>query len=113
GMSMSPQILVGCLPLLLTMPFLVAIYRVLQVSIELRGASFLWIPDLSQRDPMFLTRILMRISMFVMQRIAPTSMDPAQQRMMMMMPLVLMVMFFAAPAGLNLYWLGPHMRSIS
>ena len=49
----------GCLPLLLTMPFLIAFYRVLQVAIELRGASFLWIPDLSQKDPLFITPVLM------------------------------------------------------
>lgn len=112
GMSMGTQMMVGCLPLLLTMPFLIAIYRVLQVSIELRGAPFLWIPDLSQRDPLFLTPVLMGASMFIMQRMTPTSMDPAQQRMMMMMPLVLMVMFFAAPAGLNLYWLASNVCSI-
>jgi hypothetical protein len=75
-MSMSTQMLVGCLPLLLTMPFLIAFYRVLQVAIELRGASFLWIPDLSQRDPLFITPVLMGISMFVMQRMTPTAMDP-------------------------------------
>jgi YidC/Oxa1 family membrane protein insertase len=70
-MSMSTQMLVGCLPLLITMPFLIAFYRVLQVSIELRGAHFLWIPDLSQRDPLFITPLLMGASMFVMQRIDP------------------------------------------
>ena len=59
------------MPLLLTMPFLFAFYRVLQVSIELRGAHFLWIPDLSQRDPLFITPLLMGASMFVMQRMTP------------------------------------------
>ena len=112
GMSMGTQMMVGCLPLLLTMPFLIAFYRVLQVSIELRGAHFLWIPDLSQRDPLFLTPLLMGASMFVMQRMTPTSMDPAQARMMMLMPVVLMAMFFAAPAGLNLYWLASNLCSI-
>jgi len=112
GMSMSTQMLVGCLPLLITMPFLIAFYRVLQVSIELRGAHFLWIPDLSQRDPLFITPLLMGASMFVMQRMTPTSMDPAQARMMMIMPVVLMAMFFAAPAGLNLYWLASNLCSI-
>ncbi|HEY8147782.1 MAG TPA: membrane protein insertase YidC [Vicinamibacteria bacterium] len=112
GMSMSTQMLVGCLPLLLTMPFLIAFYRVLQVAIELRGASFLWIPDLSQRDPLFVTPVLMGISMFVMQRMTPTAMDPAQQRIMMIMPVVLVVMFHAAPAGLNLYWLSSNLCSI-
>jgi len=112
GMNMSTQMMVGCLPLLLTMPFLIAFYRVLQVSIELRGAHFLWIPDLSQRDPLFITPLLMGASMFVMQKMTPTAMDPAQARMMMIMPVVLMVMFFAAPAGLNLYWLASNLCSI-
>jgi YidC/Oxa1 family membrane protein insertase len=112
GMSMGTQMMVGCLPLLLTMPFLIAFYRVLQVSIELRGADFLWIPDLSQKDPLYLTPLLMGASMFVMQRMTPTSMDPAQARMMMLMPVVLMAMFFAAPAGLNLYWLASNLCSI-
>jgi YidC/Oxa1 family membrane protein insertase len=112
GMSMGTQMMVGCLPLLLTMPFLIAFYRVLQVSIELRGAPFLWIPDLSQKDPLFITPLLMGTSMFLMQRMTPTAMDPAQARMMMIMPVVLMVMFFAAPAGLNLYWLASNLCSI-
>jgi YidC/Oxa1 family membrane protein insertase len=112
GMNMSTQMLVGCLPLLLTMPFLIAFYRVLMVSIDLRGASFLWIPDLSHKDPLFVTPILMGVSMLAMQRMMPSTMDAAQQRMMMIMPLVLVVMFFAAPAGLNLYWLASNVCSI-
>jgi YidC/Oxa1 family membrane protein insertase len=112
GMSMGTQMIVGCLPILITMPFLIAFYRVLSVAIELRGASWLWIPDLSQKDPLFITPVLMAISMFVMQRMTPTAMDPAQQRMMMIMPLVLGVMFFAAPGGLNLYWLASNLCAI-
>jgi YidC/Oxa1 family membrane protein insertase len=112
GMSMGTQMAVGCLPILLTMPFLIAFYRVLTVAIELRGASFLWIPDLSQKDPLFITPVLMAVSMFAMQKMTPTAMDPAQQRMMMIMPLVLGVMFFAAPGGLNLYWLASNLCAI-
>jgi YidC/Oxa1 family membrane protein insertase len=113
GMNMNTQMLVGCLPILITLPFLAAFYRVLQVAIELRGASFLWIPDLSQRDPLFITPVLMGLSMFLMQRMTPSAMDPAQQRMMMMvMPVILVVMFHAAPAGLNLYWLSSNVCSI-
>jgi YidC/Oxa1 family membrane protein insertase len=112
GMSMGTQMMVGCLPILLTMPFLFAFYRVLTVAVELRGASFLWIPDLSHRDPFFATPLLLGVSMFVMQRITPSAMDPAQQRIMMIMPLVLVVMFSAAPAGLNLYWLVSNLCSI-
>ena len=112
GMSMGTQMTVGCLPLLLTMPFLIAFYRVLSVSIELRGASFLWIPDLSQKDPLFVTPLLMGASMFLMQRMTPTSMDPAQQRVMMIMPVMLVGMFLWAPSGLNLYWLASNVCSI-
>jgi YidC/Oxa1 family membrane protein insertase len=112
GMSMGTQMAVGCLPLLLTMPFLIAFYRVLQVAIELRGASFMWIPDLSQKDPYFLTPILMGASMFWMQKMVPTGMDPAQQRIMLIMPVVLSGMFLWAPAGLNLYWLASNICSI-
>ena len=71
GMSMGSQMMVGCLPLLLTMPFLFAFYRVLTVSVELRGAPFLWISDLAQKDPLFLTPVLMGVSMFVMQKMTP------------------------------------------
>ena len=112
GLSMSTQMLVGCLPLLLTMPFLIAFYRVLQVAVELRGAHFIWIPDLSQKDPVFLTPILMGASMWWMQRMMPTAMDPAQQKIMLLMPLVLTAMFLWAPAGLNLYWLSSNLCSI-
>jgi YidC/Oxa1 family membrane protein insertase len=112
GMSMSTQMTVGCLPILLTMPFLIAFYRVLSVSIELRGASFLWITDLSQKDPYFITPLLMGVSMFAMQRMTPTAMDPAQQRIMMIMPLMFVGMFLWAPAGLNLYWLASNVCSI-
>lgn len=112
GMNMGSQMLVGCLPLLLTMPFLIAFYRVLTVSIDLRGAPFMWMADLSQRDPLYLTPILMGLSMFLMQKMMPSTMDPAQQRIMMMMPIVLTVMLFAAPGGLNLYWLASNTCSI-
>jgi YidC/Oxa1 family membrane protein insertase len=112
GMSMGTQMLVGCLPILLTMPFLIAFYRVLVVSIELRGAPFLWIPDLSQPDPLYLTPVLMGLSMFAMQKMTPSTMDPAQQRVMMIMPIVFSAMFFAAPGGLNLYWLSSNLCAI-
>jgi YidC/Oxa1 family membrane protein insertase len=112
GMSMGTQMTVGCLPLLLTMPFLIAFYRVLQVSIELRGARFLWVADLSQKDPYFLTPIFMGLSMLVMTRLTPSTLDPTQQRIMLIMPLMLVGMFLWAPAGLNLYWLASNLCSI-
>jgi YidC/Oxa1 family membrane protein insertase len=113
GMNMGSQMLVGCLPLLLTMPFLFAFYRVLSVSVELRGASFLWVPDLSAKDPLFLFPVLMGVSMFAMQKMTPSTMDPAQQRIMMLMPVMLAGMFLWAPAGLNLYWLTSNLWSIA
>jgi YidC/Oxa1 family membrane protein insertase len=112
GMNMSAQMMVGCLPLLITMPFLFAVYRVLNVSIDLRGAGFLWIPDLSQSDPLFVTPILMGVSMFLMQRMTPTAMDPAQQRMMMIMPIFLLLVVWQVAAGLNLYWFVSNTCSI-
>jgi YidC/Oxa1 family membrane protein insertase len=112
GMNMSSQMLVGCLPLLLTMPFLFAFYRVLSVSVELRGASFLWVPDLAAKDPLFLFPVIMGVSMFAMQKMTPSTMDPAQQRIMMLMPVMLAGMFLWAPAGLNLYWLTSNLWSI-
>jgi YidC/Oxa1 family membrane protein insertase len=112
GMSMGSQMMVGCLPILLTMPFLFAFYRVLSVSVELRGAPFLWIADLAQKDPLFVTPVLMGVSMFAMQKMTPSTMDPAQQRIMMLMPLMLAGMFLWAPAGLNLYWLTSNLWSI-
>jgi YidC/Oxa1 family membrane protein insertase len=113
GMSMSSQMTVGCLPLLLTMPFLFAFYRVLSVSVELRGASFLWVPDLAAKDPLFVMPVVMGLTMFVMQKMTPTAMDPGQQRVMMLMPLMLAGMFLWAPAGLNLYWLTSNVWSVA
>ena len=95
----------GCVPMLLTMPVLFAFYSLLSQAIELRGAEFgLWITDLSQHDPYYVTPVLMGASMFWQQKITPTSMDPAQQRIMMIMPLMFSFMFLRAPSGLVLYW---------
>ena len=96
----------GCLPLLLQMPFLFAFWKMLSVSIELRQAPWmLWIKDLSQHDPYFVMPILMAVSMIVMQKMTPTTVDPAQAKMMMLMPLMFTVMFLWSQSGLMLYWL--------
>jgi len=112
GMNMGSQMMVGCLPLLLTMPFLFAFYRMLTVSIELRGAHFLWIADLAQKDPLYVMPVAMASTMYLMQRMMPSTLDPAQQRVMMLMPLILGVTFLNLPAGLNLYWLTSNLWSI-
>jgi YidC/Oxa1 family membrane protein insertase len=96
----------GCLPLLIQMPFLWAYYSMLRDALDLRHAHWLWIHDLSARDPLFLLPILMVVSMFAMQKMTPqTGMDPAQQKMMtLMMPLMMGFIFFNLAAGLNLYY---------
>jgi YidC/Oxa1 family membrane protein insertase len=95
----------GCVPMLLTLPILFAFYGLLSQAIELRGAEFgLWIKDLSEHDPYYVTPVLMAMTMFWQQRITPSTADPAQQKIMMMMPLMFGVMFLWVPSGLVLYW---------
>jgi YidC/Oxa1 family membrane protein insertase len=100
--------------LLIQFPFLIAYYRMLGVALDLRHAHWLWISDLSARDPYFLLPIVMVVSMFAMQRMTPqTGMDPAQQRMMtVMMPLMMGFIFFNLAAGLNLYYTESNLISI-
>ena len=103
----------GCLPMLATMPILISFYRLLSVAIELRGAPFmLWITDLSVRDPLYVTPIVMGATMVFQQRLSPTSADPAQQKMMMLMPVVFTFMFLYAPSGLVVYWLTSNVIGI-
>lgn len=96
----------GCLPLLVQLPFLWAYYKMLGAAIDLRQAHWLWIHDLSSRDPYFVLPLVMVVSMFAMQKMTPqTGMDPAQQRMMnFMMPAMMGFIFFNLAAGLNLYY---------
>jgi YidC/Oxa1 family membrane protein insertase len=104
----------GCVPMLLTIPVLFAFYSMLSVAIELRGAPFMgWITDLSVHDPLFITPILMGITMVVQQRMTPTTMsDPVQQKMMMFMPIAFTGMFLWAPSGLVLYWTASNIWAI-
>lgn len=96
----------GCVPMLLTMPFLFAFYAMLSQAIEIRGASFLgWIHDLSAADPLYITPVLMGASMFWQQRLTPSSADPTQQKVMMIMPFMFTFMSFNFPSGLVVYWL--------
>jgi len=96
----------GCLPLVIQMPFLFAYYGMLASALDLRHAHWLWIHDLSSRDPWFLLPILLVVSMVATQRMTPqTGMDPSQQKMMnLMMPLMMGFFFFNLPAGLSLYY---------
>jgi YidC/Oxa1 family membrane protein insertase len=99
----------GCLPLLLQMPFFIAFFKVLSVAIELRGAQWLWVTDLSQPEASFIRflPIGMLVTQVILQKMTPVaSPDPSQQRLMMvMMPVMLTVLFYSASSGLVLYWL--------
>lgn len=95
----------GCLPMLATMPVLLAFYSLLSMSIELRGAPFFgWIHDLSTKDPYYVLPALMGITMFWQQRITPSTADPAQQKVMMIMPLMFTGIMASSPSGAVLYW---------
>ncbi len=98
----------GCIPLLLQMPFFIAFFKVLSVAIELRGAAWLWVPDLSQPEQSWirLLPIGMLITQVGIQKMTPTpSADPSQQKLLMLMPIMLVVLFYGASSGLVLYWL--------
>jgi len=112
----------GCLPILVQIPVFIALYWVLLGSVELRGASFMWLPDLSKPDTLFGNLwflplgplpILMAASMFLQTKLNPKPTDPMQARLMMMMPIIFSFFFFFFPAGLVLYWLVNNILSIA
>jgi YidC/Oxa1 family membrane protein insertase len=97
----------GCLPLLLQMPFFMAFFAILTVSIEVRHAPFFgWLQDLSVADPYYILPILMCVTMIAQTALTPTTADPIQKKVQYIMPVFLTVLFFrTAPAGLVLYWM--------
>ena len=99
----------GCLPLLIQMPFLFALYRAITISLDFRQATFLWIPDLSAAEPylIHILPILMTGTMVILQLVTPApSADPLQRKMMAIgMPLFMLYVLWSAPSGLVLYWL--------
>jgi YidC/Oxa1 family membrane protein insertase len=103
----------GCLPVLVQLPILWALYQLFLHAIELRHEPFiLWITDLSAKDPLYVTPILMTATMWLQQKLAPQAGDPQQQRIMRMMPLIFGIMFLQFPSGLVLYWLTNNVISI-
>ena len=96
----------GCVPMLLTMPVFLAMWALLQTSIELRGAPwFGWIHDLSSYDRYYVLPVIMVASQFWQQRMMPAAgADPAQQKMMMFMPAVMGFIFLWLPAGALIYY---------
>lgn len=95
----------GCLPLLLQMPIFFAFYKVLYSAVELVDAPFyLWIVDLSEKDPYYVLPVLMAVAMFFQQKLTPaTTADPMQKKLMTFMPLMFAVFMKDLPAGLTLY----------
>ena len=106
----------GCMPMVLQIPFFAAFYTVLSVAIELRGANWLWVSDLSQPEtlPIRVLPVTMVATQFLMQKMTPSaSVDPSQQRMMMLMPLMFGFMFYYSSSGLVLYWLTGNVVGIA
>jgi YidC/Oxa1 family membrane protein insertase len=104
----------GCLPLLLQIPVFFALYKVLLIAIELRGAPWmLWITDLSQKDPYYILPIVMGVTMLLQQKMTPAAGDPRQQKMMMFMPIIFTFLFLGFASGLVLYWLVNNLLSIA
>ena len=104
----------GCLPLLLQIPVFFAIYRVLYNAVELKDAAWLlWIKDLSAMDPYFILPLLMGGSMYLQQRLSPTTFnDPMQEKVFKFLPLVFTIFLITFPAGLMLYWTVNNIFSI-
>jgi len=104
----------GCLPMVVQIPIFFALYWALMGSIELRHAPFiLWIKDLSYRDPIYISPILMGASMLWQQKMTPTMGDPRQAKMMMFMPIIFTFIFLSFPAGLVIYWLITNILTIA
>lgn len=107
----------GCLPMLIPWPVLIALFFVFQNTIELRGVSFLWLPDLSAKDPIYLLPLFMAVSMFALQWISFRSMpdqgnNPQMKMMMYFMPIFFGFIFMQFPSGLNLYYAVTNIATI-
>lgn len=102
----------GCLPMLLQMPVFIALYWALMESVELRHASFMWLNDLSVKDPYFILPLVMGLTMWIQQRLNPTPPDPTQAKIMQWMPVFFTGLFMFFPAGLVVYWVVNNTLSI-
>jgi YidC/Oxa1 family membrane protein insertase len=104
----------GCLPMLLPMPVLFALFFVFANTIEFRGVPFLWLPDLSRADPYYIIPLMMGLSMFVLSKVGLIGVPPNPQAKMMLyfMPIFMTVLFFKFASGLNLYYAVSNIFSI-
>jgi YidC/Oxa1 family membrane protein insertase len=106
----------GCLPMLLQIPFFYALYKVLSLAIEMRGAEWLWVANLAEPETwaIRILPLLLVVTQFLSQKMTPQpGMEPSQQKIMMFMPLMFGYMFWYASAGLVLYWLTSNVVSIA
>jgi YidC/Oxa1 family membrane protein insertase len=108
--------------MVLQLPVFIALYNVLGYAIELRHASFIptlpftnivWLADLSAKDPLLITPIVMGATMFLQQKMTPSTGDPTQAKMMMFLPLIFTFMFLNFASGLVVYWLVNNVLSIA
>lgn len=104
----------GCWPMLLPMPVLLALFFVLQGTIEIRGVSFLWFPDLARADPYFIIPVLSGLSMFALSKLGQRGLpaNPQAQMMMYMMPVMMTFVGLNFASGLNLYWTASNLASL-
>ena len=105
----------GCLPMLLPFPILIALFFVFRDTIEFRGVPFLWLPDLSRADPLYIIPVVMGLSVFLLQWISQRSMpqsNPQMKMMMWIMPVMLTVLFLNFASGLNLYYATMNIASL-
>jgi YidC/Oxa1 family membrane protein insertase len=101
--------------MMLPMPILFTLFFVFQGTIEFRGVPFLWLPDLSLKDPYYIIPLLMGVSMFLLSWIGQRGMDQTNPQMKMMtyvLPVVFTVMFAGFPSGLNLYYTTSNIASL-
>ena len=104
----------GCWPMLLPFPVLIALFFVFQNTIELRGVSFMWLPDLAQPDPLYVIPVVMGLSMFLVSKVGQLGMEPNPQMKMMLyvMPVMMTVLFANFASGLNLYYTVQNLVSV-
>jgi YidC/Oxa1 family membrane protein insertase len=104
----------GCWPMLLPMPVLFALFFVFQNTIELRGQSFLWLPDLARPDPLYIIPVVMGLSMYGLSKVGQIGMEPNPQMKMMLyvMPVMMTFLFLNFASGLNLYYAVSNIASI-
>jgi len=104
----------GCLPMLLPMPVLLALFFVFANTIAFRGVPFLWLPDLSRHDPLYIIPVVMGLSMYGLSKVGQIGVPPNPQMKMMLyfMPVMMTVLFLNFASGLNLYYAAQNIFSI-